>query len=66
MDGGDRMRSVLSNAMMLAALGLGGYLAKPFTARIRNDMLIFAAKNVPGRMEAIGTKSRASRPSSTR
>ena len=56
MDGDERLRGLVSNAIMLAALSLGGYLAKPLNARIKSDMLVFTAKNLPGRLEAVEVK----------
>ena len=56
MDGDERLRGVISNAVILVALGLGSYLAKPLNQRIKNDMLVFTAKNTPGRLEAVEAK----------
>jgi hypothetical protein len=56
MDWGDRGRSLLSNAVIMAAMGLGSYLAKPLNQRIHDDMLVFTSKHFPGRLEAIDAK----------
>jgi hypothetical protein len=56
MDGDDRMRGVMSNAIMLAALSLGGFITKPLQARVKNEMLVFTAKNIPGRLELVEGK----------
>gem|GEM_PF-6968456 len=50
------MRAVFTNAIMLAALGLGQHLAKPINARIRSKMLVFSAKHMPGRLAKIEAK----------
>jgi hypothetical protein len=43
MDGDERVRSLVSSGIMLAALSLGGFLAKPLNQRIRGDVLLKVA-----------------------
>lgn len=43
MDGDERVRSLVSSGIMLAALSLGGFLAKPLNQRIRGEMLLKVA-----------------------
>ena len=56
MDWDERAVGIFQNAVMMVALALGGYLAKPKAERIRVKMLQFAAKNVPGALEKIEAK----------
>ena len=43
MDGDERVRSLVSSGIMLAALSLGGFLAKPLNQRIRGEVLLKVA-----------------------
>ena len=43
MDGDERLRSLVSSGVMLAALSLGGFLAKPLHQRIRGEVLLKVA-----------------------
>ncbi|MFT3699673.1 MAG: DUF4157 domain-containing protein [Kofleriaceae bacterium] len=62
MDMDERVKGVASNAVMMTALALGGYLAKPLNTRIKSEMVELTAKYLPGRLEALEAQIQAFKP----
>jgi hypothetical protein len=56
MDGDERLRGVMSNAIILAAMSLGGFMTKPLNKRVHDDMLVFVSKHFPERLAQIEGK----------
>ena len=58
----ERVKGVASNAVMMTALALGGYLAKPMNVRIRSELVELTARYLPGRLEGIEASIAALKP----
>jgi hypothetical protein len=58
MDGDERAQSLIQNAVMFAALSLGGFLAKPLNQRVRGQVLLKVATPrlaaIEGKLAALG------------
>lgn len=56
MDGDERLQGIMSNAIILAAMSLGGFMTKPLNQRVHDDMLVFVSKHFPERLGQIEGK----------